>query len=177
MHRPIDAARRAVFLEALRRHGVFVQACREASPHAPGGAANSFRDLISRDRAFAAEVKEALDVAAGAIEYEVFRRATEGAIESKSDGAGNTWHHRRLSDSCLLALARARVPAFREKAQVEVTGAVRHEVEGKIDVRKLTDAQLDAAVKLLDEIERGQLPAPEAEDPALEAEYEIQGEE
>lgn len=77
----VNEARRRAFLDVLRQTGIFTWACRAASPHSERGCVNSFRDLMKRDPTFAAEVREAQEVADARLEREALRRGVEGVPE------------------------------------------------------------------------------------------------
>lgn len=170
---PLSEARRAAFLAALRETGIFVVAAQIASPHSEAGAVSTFRNAMAREPEFRAQVQEALEEAAGVIELEVHRRAFEGAVESRSDGKGGTWYSTRLSDACLLALAKARVPAFRDKVQVDATVAGTVKVlHAPIDPTRLTDEELGRMVEILDRLE-GAAPAALPQDAPMDADFEL----
>lgn len=82
--RPIDASRRATFLDVLRRTGSFPAAAKAASPHLEGSekpGQSSFRTLAKVDPLFAAEVEEARAEFVAKLE----ERAREIALEGEAD--------------------------------------------------------------------------------------------
>jgi hypothetical protein len=156
----VSAERKRRFVAALRVHGVFREAAREASPGSrhPRGAEQSYRDEMQRDAAFAQAVEEARKEADAAIEREIVRRGIEGFEEQRVDSRGRISVLRRFSDPCLLALARARLPQFR-KSDIELSGKVEHDDAGSRliveAVRKLADSMaadaLPATIAMLAE--------------------------
>lgn len=136
----ITEARRRLFLQEVRAHGIIREAARVASPgskHARG-AEQSFRDLMARDREFAAMVEEARREADAALEREIHRRGVAGFEEERVDSRGRVSVVRRYSDPCLLAMARARLPGY-AKTDLALSGKVAHDVvdEGS---RNIADA-------------------------------------
>ena len=120
-------AQREVFLRELAMHGI-VQRAALAAADAAGrkvmsarGAARAFYDERNRDPEFAQAWDDAVEEAGAAIESEIHRRGVDGFEEQRIDSSGKIHVYRRFSDPCLLALARARLPAFR-KSDVELTG-------------------------------------------------------
>lgn len=175
---PISPEQRQHFLAELAVDANVARSARAASI----GTGSLYR-LRKSDPDFAAAWAEAIDTALAVLEALAMERATTGSMEFVYDSAGRVVSaRRRPSDAILALLLRSKHPEFmdRSKVQVEamVTGTVHHEVS-KINVKRLSNEQLDRMVRLLDEIEgaQAQLPAPEPEDPALEADFEIQGEE
>ena len=116
-------AQREVFLRELAAHGIVRRAAQAASPDCktPRGAARAFYDERERNPEFAAQWDDAVEEAGAAIESEIHRRGVDGFEEQRMSADGKVHIYRRYSDPCLLALARARLPAFR-KSDVELTG-------------------------------------------------------
>lgn len=146
----VSAERKRRFVAALRVHGVFREAAREASPSRRGrGAEQSYRDEMRRDPEFAQAVEQARSEADAAIEREIVRRGMEGFEEQRIDSRGRVSVLRRFSDPCLLALARSRLPQFR-KSDIELSGKVEHNDEGSRliveAVRKLADSMAAEAL-------------------------------
>lgn len=135
-------AQREVFLRDLAVHGIVRRAAQVASPDCKTarGATLAFYRLREVDAEFAAQWDEAVEEAGAAIESEIHRRGVEGFEEQRMDGSGKVHIYRRFSDPCLLALARARLPAFR-KSDVELTG--------KLEQVTQEDAKLAAEVRRL----------------------------
>lgn len=124
----ITDARRRLFIQEVRAHGIIREAARVASPgskHARG-AEQSFRDLMARDPQFAAQVEEARREADAALEREIHRRGVEGFEEQRVDSRGRVSVVRRYSDACILAMARARLPGY-AKTDLALSGKVEHE--------------------------------------------------
>lgn len=125
----MKAAQKELFLRELAVHGIVRRAALAAAEAAGRnvksgrGAARAFYDERARDSEFAAKWDEAVEESGAAIEAEVHRRGVEGFEEQRVDSSGKVHLYRRYSDPCLLALARARLPAFR-KSDVELTGRV-----------------------------------------------------
>lgn len=150
----ITDARRRLFLQELRAHGIIREAARVASPgskHARG-AEQSFRDLMARDPEFAQAVEEARREADAALEREIHRRGVEGFEEQRIDSHGRVSVVRRYSDACILAMARARLPNY-AKADVAITGGLRHE-----HTDEGSRAIADAVRKLADQMAGDALP-------------------
>lgn len=127
-------ATKQLFLAELAKHGIVRAAARVANPAAKSarGAATTFYDLRVKDHEFAQAWEDALEEANEVIESEILRRGVEGFEETRVDSNGKVTTLRRYSDPCLLALARARLPAFR-KSDVELSG--RLETGGRDDAR------------------------------------------
>lgn len=109
--RPLTKARREAFLSELRKHGVFAAAAKAASPHAPtDGVVTSFRDLVARDPAFAAEVGAAIEQANAAVEHEIWRRSQEGWKEPVFYMGEVVGEITKFSDRLLELRAKAAMP-------------------------------------------------------------------
>lgn len=119
--------RKAAFLGELAEHGVVARAARAASPHSEDGCVMSFRDERDRDPDFAAAWDEAMEQARGKIEFEIHRRAVEGYEEAIYGGryrekvVGTV---RRYSDRLLELRAKALLPEYRERRQLELGGGL-----------------------------------------------------
>ena len=119
--------RKAAFLGELAQHGVVARAARSASPHSEDGCVQSFRDERERDEVFAEAWDEAMEQARGKIEFEIHRRAVEGYEEAIYGGryrekvVGTV---RRYSDRLLELRAKALLPEYRERRQVELGGGL-----------------------------------------------------
>ena len=136
--------RKALFLRELAEHGVAAQAARRASPHSGNGCAVTFRDERRRDPNFDDAWDEAVEQANAALEMEIHRRGFEGFEETRTDSKGRITVLHRYSDACLLAMARARLAAYR-KSEV----AVEHEVK---EDTPLADAVKEVAARLASEM-------------------------
>lgn len=149
-------ARKTAFLEELELHGVVARAARAASPHSKRGCVQSFYDERERNPDFAGAWDEAVAQAMGAVEHEIHRRAVEGWEEPIYGGryketiVGST---RKYSDRLLELRARALLPAYRERKQVELDANV-----GLREKSKEEQAFSEAITKLTPE-ERQQLRA------------------
>ncbi len=84
----------------------------------------TFRDERRRDPNFADAWDEAVEQANAALEMEIHRRGFEGFEETRTDSKGRITVLHRYSDACLLAMARARLAAYRKN---EV--AIEHDVK------------------------------------------------
>jgi len=122
--------RKALFLEALRDHGIVAEAARAASPHAgKWGALSTFKDERKRDQDFADAWDEAVEIAADAVERELHRRSVEGydepvifkgeLMETKE---GEPLTVRRYSDRLMELRIKALKPEkYRERYSVDST--------------------------------------------------------
>ena len=123
-HQPLTAARREVFLENLREHGVVTWAARAASPNAIDrkGASSSFYTLRARDPGFAAEWDQAIEEANDRLIMEARRRAIEGVprlrtfkdsliyVEDEETGERRPITDREYSDRLLEILLKGGFP-------------------------------------------------------------------
>jgi hypothetical protein len=170
--------RKALFLAELARHGVVARAARAASPHSENGCAMSFRDARREDPDFAVAWEDAMEQARGALEFELHRRAVEGWEEPiyggrhKEKVVGTV---RRYSDRLLELRAKALLPEYRERRQVELGGGldVKHAAKAQEDLAGLSElspeAQDELRALLMQAVEiqerdaqRRALPAPSA---------------
>ena len=136
--------RKALFLRELAEHGVAAQAARRASPHSGNGCAVTFRDERRRDPNFDDAWDEAVEQANAALEMEIHRRGFEGFEETRTDSKGRITVLYRYSDACLLAMARARLAAYRKN---EVS--IEHDVK---EDTPLADAVKEVATRLASEM-------------------------
>ncbi|WP_130471770.1 hypothetical protein [Candidatus Magnetaquicoccus inordinatus] len=107
----IPARRRQIFLRALARLGCVTKAAVEA-----GLSRVVLYTSKSADSEFAHAWADALEAFGDAIESEAFRRGVHGVDQPVYQGGQLVGHVRRFSDSLLLAMLRARVPAYRPSA-------------------------------------------------------------
>jgi len=158
----ISDDRRKAFLAELARTGSIAQAARAASPHAKSGAVTSFRDLIRRDREFAAAVEEAMFEARGVIEAEIHRRAVEGVERPVYDKQGKPIGVvREYSDRLLELKARATLPEYNRALSIpSVNVAVQNNTtvgivppEDMDALRELPRADQDALHEILRRME------------------------
>jgi hypothetical protein len=180
-HMRMTEERKALFLAELARHGVVARAARAASPHSENGCAMSFRDARREDPDFAVAWEEAMEQARGALEFELHRRAVEGWEEPiyggrhKEKVVGTV---RRYSDRLLELRAKALLPEYRERRQVELGGGldVKHAAKVQEDLAGLSElspeaqdelrALLERAVEIQErDAQRRALPAPSARSP------------
>ncbi len=136
--------RRRVFLRELAEHGVVAQAARAASPHSERGCVMTFRDMKARDPVFSEAWDAAVEQANAALEMEIRRRGFEGFEETRTDSKGRVTVLHRYSDSCLLAMARARIAAYRKNDV-----AIEHDVKQDTP---LADAVKEVAARLAAEM-------------------------
>lgn len=138
----MNRAMKDVFLRDLAQHGIVRLAAQTANPQTKTGkgAARAFYDERLRDPNFAEAWDEAVEEAGAQIEAEIVRRGVNGFEEQRMDANGRVTILRRYSDPCLLALARARIPAFR-KSDVELSG--------KLEQVNAEDQKLAAEVRKL----------------------------
>lgn len=154
----IDKSRhlKALFLERYRLHGNVSQACREVEIETR----TLVYDWRTKDLAFSAAWDEAEVEATEHLETEARRRAVDGLVRKKFDPKGNPlvdpetgqqYTERDYSDTLLIFLLKARAPEkYRERWQgeVHVSGAVQHQVTGRLDLRVLTNADLELLEQL-----------------------------
>ncbi|WP_130472941.1 terminase [Candidatus Magnetaquicoccus inordinatus] len=107
----IPARRRQIFLRALARLGCVTRAAAEA-----GLSRVVLYTSRSADRDFAEQWTEAIETFADSLESEAFRRGVQGVDQPVYQGGQLVGHVRRYSDSLLLAMLRARIPAYRASA-------------------------------------------------------------
>ena len=123
----LSADRRSSFLAELARHGIVARAARAASPHSSTGCVKTFRDERARNAEFALAWDECMEEAKGNVESELHRRAVEGWDEPIYGGKNReqvVGTVRRYSDRLLELRAKALLPAYRDKSQVELAGHV-----------------------------------------------------
>lgn len=144
--RPLNEARKQKFLEELTKHGIVGEAAKRASLHSHRGCLTSFYRERERDPDFAQAWDEALEMARGAVEAELHRRAVEGYLEPIYYLGQEVGEVRKYSDSLLLARIRAVAPEYRQKQQIEHTGGV--DIK-PIDMQSLTSSQRAALRELL----------------------------
>lgn len=109
--KPIDDARKSVFLSHLARHGIPTAAAKAASPHTQTGNLAGFIHARGKDTAFDEAWEMALQMATDAVESEIHRRGVEGYEEEvwyRGEKVGETT---KYSDSLLLARMKAMDPA------------------------------------------------------------------
>ncbi|MPY73108.1 MAG: hypothetical protein GEU87_02505 [Alphaproteobacteria bacterium] len=140
-HRPLTAARRALFLKVLAETGCYRSGARAATPHSTGKASpgvSSFKALENRDATFRAAVDDAIEEAKAAVEMEIMRRGQEGweepvfqkgmrVLDIAEDGTAKPATIRRYDSNLLLARARSLMPEkYSERKQLEISGTVQH---------------------------------------------------
>jgi len=142
----LTEARKTVFLEELRKHGVFARAARAASPRASDGAVSTFKDEAARNPSFARQIDEAREQADADLLVELRRRAVDGDQVPIQNAKGETIGWRSLrSDKLLLELVRARHREFTPRTQTEAT------VEQTVTQAKPKELPLDWIDRLLPE--------------------------
>ena len=134
----VSETRKQVFLEHLKTFGIPVAAAKAASPLASDrhGAFSSFRDLAKRDAGFALAWQAAQEEANAELERTAYDRAVTGvnepiyqAGERMVDEDGNPAVIVRYSDRLLERLLARRMPQWREKRGLEVSGGLSGTVE------------------------------------------------
>lgn len=109
-HKPIDDARKSVFLQHLARHGIPTLAAKAASPHTETGNLEGFKRARKKDSAFDEAWAIALEMAKDSVEQEIHRRGVEGVDEDvwyRGEKVGTT---KKYSDNLLLARMKALDP-------------------------------------------------------------------
>lgn len=149
---PITEQRKKVFLHELAKHGILARAAIAASPHTVAGNPAGWINLRKRDPEFDAACFLAIEQANARIEEELCRRAVDGYTETvtieRTDKEGNvtteTREVNKYSDQLLLALMKARNPAYRDHSRTEHVGVV-----GVADLSKLSPESRDNFRKIL----------------------------
>ncbi|NOX84049.1 MAG: hypothetical protein GXP06_13905 [Alphaproteobacteria bacterium] len=137
--------RKQIFLTELERHGVVTWAARAASPGSQHGAMKTFRDERDRNPGFADAWDEVQEIARGAVERELHRRAVEGWNEPVFYQGEQVGEVRKYSDRLLELMARGLIPE-RYRENFKLDASVRHE-----------DSAIDRAVRQLAAQLRGQM--------------------
>ncbi len=122
--RPIDARRRAKFLEELAKHGIVGEAAKRASLHSHHGCIQTFYDERKKDPEFAKAWDEALLLARYSAERELHRRAVEGVDEPVFQGGKQVGKIKKYSDTLLLARMRKLDPGYRPMQRIDHGGTV-----------------------------------------------------
>jgi hypothetical protein len=154
----LTLARRELFLAELRKHGVAAAAARAASPHSTSkrGCLRTFEDEKARSARFGEQWDAAVEEANASIERELHRRAVEGWRDPVFQQGQLVGHVRKYSDRLLEVLVKARLPAFRERSEVAVTGNVRTGVNVDVSLRavlaKLSDDDLAALDRIASQL-------------------------
>lgn len=139
--------RRQIFLAELERHGVVTWAARAASPDSQHGAVKTFRDERGRNSEFADAWDEAQEVARGAVERELHRRAVEGWNEPVFYQGEQVGEVRKYSDRLLELMARGLIPE-RDRENFKLDAKVQH------DDAAIERAVMQVAAKLRGELRR-----------------------
>lgn len=118
------STRKDQFLESFAKHGIVARACE---------AAGIDRRQISRwkadDSAFLASYNDALEEAKDKIREEIRRRAEDGWDEDVYQLGKYAGKIHRYSDTLLIFHAKALMPEYRDKQQVEHSGSIDSRVE------------------------------------------------
>lgn len=187
--RKLTPGRKAAFIEDLRRHGIFVQAARVASPHAKDrhGASSTFRDQARRDPVFAAAIISAQEQADAALLSEARRRAVEGVERGIFQKAGRVIDHdgkpaseKVYSDRLLELLLKSRFPSdFQDRRAIEHHHAPSGWQISSTDLHALSDIQTEQLQKIVatvmtarGEIEPDRAAIDDKRGEAIEAEFE-----
>lgn len=134
---PLSKAERAaaqdVFLDSFAKNANVSAACLKA-----GIARQTVYQWLEHDEQFSMRYHLAEQDAADYIRAAIQRRGIEGwEVPVVSQGKivmhnGKLLTERKYSDACLLALAKARVPEFRDRVDVTMQGGVTHEHQHRI---------------------------------------------
>ena len=108
----------AIFLATFERSANITESCKVA-----GIDRSTFYDWLEKYETFSLLYNQAKEIANDAVRAEIHRRGIEGYTEQVVIG-GKVQTVHKYSDTLLIFLAKARMPEFREKQQVEVTGHV-----------------------------------------------------
>ena len=143
-----------VFLEAFAATANTLISAKKANVHR-----TTIYQWLEHDEDFSMEYKQAELDACDVIRAELFRRAVQGVEEPVVSAGrlvrnpdGSVLTVKKYSDALMSSLAKARLPEFREKQTVEVTG----KDEGSVKVQRTVDySQLsDEEFKLVEAIAR-----------------------
>lgn len=111
------AKAQAVFLSEYAAHGNVAAGCRKAGIH---------RSTVYRwqeeDDAFSVQMGLAKADYCDKLRQEIDRRATMGVLEPVASAGKVVAHVRKYSDTLLIFQAKAHMPEYRDKQQVEVSG-------------------------------------------------------
>lgn len=175
---PLTEARKRIFLEELRRHGVVAEAARVASPLAQSknGASKTFYAERHRDFLFAEAWDDAVEQADARLEAEAVRRAVEGVERGVFQKGTRAVDHdgkpatvTEYSDRLLEVLMRSRISRYSEKRQVEVN--VNHGVQrlslSPSDLLALSPNDRAALMHILEQIARNRGECEEVESEPL----------
>ena len=108
-------AAQAAFLAAFEKAANVTQACREA-----GIDRSTCYQWLEHDQQFSMLYHQAEQIANDAIRAEIFRRGHDGWDEDVYSFGKYQGTVRKYSDTLLIFLAKARMPEFREKSQLDV---------------------------------------------------------
>ena len=114
----VSPAARAAFLEAVGAGWTVSQAARQT-----GVARQRYYELRDADETFEAEWAEADEQGLDRLRDEAFRRAVHGVRDFRLDKDGNEHELRVYSDKLMELLLKYRDHGYRERTQVEITGA------------------------------------------------------
>lgn len=145
-----------MFLDDFAKHGVMAQACRVA------GVDVSLLRYWRKDVAFEEAFQAAREASDDTLRYEVYRRAVEGVERPVYYQGEVVGHETVYSDRLLEFQAKARMPEYREKQQLEVSGTF-----SVIDLLRISTSEPEATEGEFREVETGEaareaLVAPEA---------------
>lgn len=155
----MNEARKQIFLEELRKHGIVMAAARAASSTRSGrGADTSFYLEKEKNPEFARQWKEAVQEATSRLEEEIHRRGVEGYEETRVSSTGEVVVTTRYSDACLLALAKFRIPSFgKQEIEANLSGKIEAVVElkgldvlsreSREDLRRIAKRELEKSRK------------------------------
>jgi len=139
------AVTKSAFLDDYAKHGNIGAACDKACIH---------RSTIYRwqeqDEVFGLTFQQVKADYCDKLRHEIDRRATQGVLEPVASAGRVVAHVRKFSDTLLIFQAKALMPEYRDKQQVEVTGKDGGPIETKhgqlvsLDLDTLTDEQLIA---------------------------------
>ncbi len=110
----LTAKRRKLFLAALAQSGVIT-----AAAQAAGMSRGCVYLHRAKDPVFAEEWESALELFVDSLESAAHQRAVVGWEEPIFQGGQRVGHIRKYSDSLLLAMLRARIPAYRPAAPAQ----------------------------------------------------------
>lgn len=111
------AKAQAIFLGEYAKRGNVAAACRKAMIHR----ATIYR-WQEHDETFALRFQQAKEDYCDKLRQEIDRRATMGVLEPVASAGKVVAHVRKYSDTLLIFQAKAHMPEYRDKQQVEVSG-------------------------------------------------------
>jgi transposase len=109
-------AKQAIFLDSFKQTANISESCKDADINR-----STFYDWLERYEEFSIFYHQAEQIANDRLRREILRRGVEGWLEPQFSAGKNMGNVRKYSDTLLIFLAKARMPEFREKQQIDIT--------------------------------------------------------